>query len=145
MTLASVHRGDCQEVVGSKLKPQTFHACVTDPPYALGNLHGVEWDTQVAFDVDLWRDVLQTLKPGGWLLAFAHARTYHHIAMAIDRAGFEVHDMLAWVYSSGMPRGQSQAKRIAQEGGDPKDWEGWSTTLKPAMEPILPAMRRRSA
>lgn len=142
MSEVAVHHGKAEQVVPT-FEPETFHAVVTDPPYALGTLNQADWDTQIAFDTDFWRNVLQTLKPGGWLLAFAHPRTYHRIGSAIDDAGFEVHDMLAWAYSSGFPRGKSVAPQIAQAGGDPSEAERMKTTLKPSLEPIMLARRPR--
>ena len=131
------------EVLVPTLPSQGFHACVTDPPYALGTLNQADWDTQIAFDIDFWRGVWETLKPGGWLAAFAHPRTYHRIVSAVDDAGFEIHDMLVWCYSSGFPRGKSVAPQLKAAGGDPVEAERMKTTLKPALEPIVLARRPR--
>ena len=63
---------------------------------------GKSWDsTGIANNVDLWRECLRVLKPGGYLLAFSGTRTYHRMAVAIEDAGFEVRDMIEWVYGSG--------------------------------------------
>jgi DNA modification methylase len=71
-------------------------SCVTDPPYGL-EFMGKQWDKGVP-GVELWREVLRVLKPGGHLLAFAGTRTQHRMATAIEDAGFEIRDMIAWVY-----------------------------------------------
>jgi site-specific DNA-methyltransferase (adenine-specific) len=142
MSEVQIHHGKAELVVPT-FEPETFHAVVTDPPYGLDTLNQADWDTQIAFDVDLWRATFETLKPGGWLVAFAHPRTYDCIAGAIRKAGFEIHDMLAWVYSSGFPRGKSVAPTIERAGGDPALAEDWKTTLKPALEPIVLARRPR--
>lgn len=121
----------------------SMDAVVTDPPYALGTLHDAGWDTQVAFDERTWREVLRVLKPGGWVLSFGGPRTYHRMVTALENAGAEVHDALIWVYSSGFPRGKSPAAAIAAAGGDPEDWRGYGTTLKPAAETIVLARKPR--
>lgn len=126
-----------------KLSADSFHACVTDPPYNLGTLNDAGWDSQVAFDSKMWREVLRVLKPGGWILSFGGPRTYHRMVTAIEDAGGEVHDQIAWVYSSGFPRGKDPLPAIAAAGGDPKSWEGYGTTLKPSMEPIVLARKPR--
>ena len=54
-------------------------------------------------DQRTWRLCYDLLPPGGYLLAFASTRTYHRIACAIEDAGFEIRDMLAWLYGSGFP------------------------------------------
>src|SRR5690606_6859148 len=37
-------------------------------------------------------------KPGGHLLAFGGTRTWHRLACAVEDAGFEVRDSIAWLY-----------------------------------------------
>lgn len=82
-------------------------AIITDPPYEIGFM-GKKWDnTGVAFDPDTWRAALDVLKPGGHLLAFGGARTYHRMACAIEDAGFEIRDQIMWVYGSGFPKGSN--------------------------------------
>jgi DNA modification methylase len=48
-------------------------------------------------------ECLRVLKPGGHLLAFGGTRTWHRLACAIEDAGFEVRDSIAWMYGSGFP------------------------------------------
>ena len=69
---------------------------VTDPPYGLSFM-GKKWDYDVP-SVEIWAECLRVLKPGGHLLAFAGTRTQHRMAVRIEDAGFEIRDMLAWVY-----------------------------------------------
>ena len=85
-------------------------SCVTDPPYGL-EFMGKAWDKGVP-GVELWREVLRVLKPGGHLLAFAGTRTQHRMATAIEDAGFEIRDMIAWVYGSGFPKSLDVSKAI---------------------------------
>jgi DNA modification methylase len=89
---------------------------VTDPPYELGFM-GKKWDASgIAYNVELWRECLRVLKPGGHLLAFGGTRTYHRMAVAIEDAGFEIRDSLHWVYGSGFPKSLNVSKAIeAQE------------------------------
>ena len=74
-------------------------SCVTDPPYGLAFM-GKKWDYDVP-SVEVWQECLRVLKPGGHLLAFAGTRTQHRMAVRIEDAGFEIRDMIAWVYGSG--------------------------------------------
>jgi site-specific DNA-methyltransferase (adenine-specific) len=85
-------------------------SCVTDPPYGL-EFMGKAWDRGVP-GVELWREVLRVLKPGGHLLAFAGTRTQHRMATAIEDAGFEIRDMIAWCYGSGFPKSLDVSKAI---------------------------------
>ena len=74
---------------------------------------GQQWDTgETAFAVEFWAEVLRVLKPGGHLVAFSGTRTYHRLAVAIEDAGFEIRDQLAWVYGSGFPKSHDVSKGI---------------------------------
>lgn len=122
--------GDSFAVLPS-LDAESFDACVTDPPYELGFM-AKKWDgTGIAFSHRFWFEVLRVLKPGAHLVAFGGTRTCHRMACAIEDAGFEIRDQLVWMYGSGFPKSSNQ------DG----DWEGWSTALKPAWEPIVLARK----
>jgi DNA modification methylase len=123
-----------------EIPPRSVEAVVTDPPYGLSFM-GSRWDYSVPA-VGLWRECLRVLKPGGHLLSFSGTRTYHRMAVAIEDAGFELRDMLAWIYGSGFPKSLDVAKSIAKQRGESNtqesmEWRGWGTALKPAMEPIV--------
>lgn len=99
---------------------------VTDPPYEIGFM-GRSWDSKgVAFDPETWRLALQLLKPGGHLLAFSGARTYHRMAVAIEDAGFEIRDQIMWVYGSGFPKSLDVAKAIDKAAGAEREIVGVS-------------------
>jgi DNA modification methylase len=101
--------GDCLERL-KELPDCSVDACVTDPPYGLSFM-GKAWDYDVP-GAEVWREVLRVLKPGGHLLAFAGTRTQHRMAVAIEDAGFEIRDMIAWVYGSGFPKSLDVSKAI---------------------------------
>ena len=66
---------------------------------------GQTWDGgDIAFTTDLWKEVYRTIKPGSVLLAFAATRNYHRMAVAIEDSGFEIFDMINWIYGSGFPK-----------------------------------------
>ena len=158
---------------------------VTDPPYGLSFM-GKRWDYDVP-NVEIWAECLRVLKPGGHLLAFAGTRTQHRMAVRIEDAGFEIRDMIAWVYGSGFPKSHNVGKSIDREAGAQREvvgkaaagsaplkrghvntsggglsvgterspeyditapatdaarqWQGWGTALKPALEPITVARK----
>ena len=112
---------------------------VTDPPYGLAFM-GKKWDCDVP-TVALWAECMRVLKPGGHLLAFSGTRTHHRMAVRIEDAGFEIRDMIAWVYGSGFPKSLDVSKAVDKSAGDAKPWQGWGTAIKPALEPITVARK----
>jgi len=148
----SLFCGDSREVLKT-LSDNSIDSIVCDPPYALVSIvkrfgkagsaavkvpedgsgayarasagfMGKAWDTgETAFATEFWAECLRVLKPGGHVVAFSGTRTYHRMACAIEDAGFEVRDMLSWLYGSGFPK--------SHNAGD-----GWGTALKPACEPV---------
>ena len=107
----TVHIGNNLDILPT-LEDNSVDSIVTDPPYELGFM-GKKWDsTGIAYNPDLWRECLRVLKPGGHLLSFGGSRTWHRIAVAIEDAGFEVRDSIAWLYGSGFPKSLDISKAI---------------------------------
>jgi site-specific DNA-methyltransferase (adenine-specific) len=105
---------------------------------------GKQWDGgDVAFDPETWRLAFHVLPPGGHLLAFASTRNYHRMATAIEDAGFEIRDQVAWLYGSGFPKSHQVANGIRKSHpeADAGAAEGWGTAIKPAFEPICVARK----
>jgi len=203
-----VFHGDSRAVL--KAFPDAhFDSVVCDPPYALvsvvqrfGNsprnektenmenpygrtgrgFMGMKWDTgETAFAVEFWAEVWRVLKPGGHVIAFSGTRTYHRLACAVEDAGFEIRDMVAWLYGSGFPKSHDVSKGIDKAAGASREvtgvayqaqkmnggaygsdrterestdvlltapatdaarqWQGWGTALKPALEPVVLARK----
>ena len=173
---ATLYCGDCVEVL--RLLPDgSIDSVVTDPPYGLSFM-GKRWDYDVPSE-EVWRECLRVLKPGGHLLAFAGTRTQHRMAVRIEDAGFEIRDMIAWVYGSGFPKSLDVSKAMDRAAGllpaegkgftvagyghapdkllhtapsrgyvrpspatdAARQWAGWGTALKPALEPITVARK----
>lgn len=159
----SLHNGDCLVVLAT-LPDNSVDSIVTDPPYGIGMMNK-KWDYAVP-SVAIWRECLRVLKPGGHILAFAGARTQHRMASNIEDAGFEIRDMVTYLYDTNEAAqalvdslDPAQLKLLdaafGRDGmlgwvygsGMPKshnlkgDWEGWGTALKPALEPITVARK----
>jgi len=97
---------------------------VTDPPYELGFM-GKAWDKSgIAYNVDMWKECLRVLKPGGHLLAFGGTRTYHRMACAIEDAGFEIRDQIQWLYGSGFPKSLNVGKAVDKLQGNEREVVG---------------------
>jgi site-specific DNA-methyltransferase (adenine-specific) len=112
--------GDCLEVM-KDLPNSSVSAIITDPPYELGFM-GKSWDnTGIANKKEMWTECLRVLKPGGHLLSFGGTRTYHRMAVAIEDAGFEVRDMIEWVYGSGFPKSLNIGKAVDKLQGNERE------------------------
>lgn len=143
MTVRVLH-GDSREILKTLADCSVDSVC-TDPPYALVSIQkrfgkpgsapqqdgadgryrrvvsgfmGQQWDNgETAFDPEFWREVYRVLKPGGHVLAFSGTRTYHRMACAIEDAGFEIRDMISWLYGSGFPKSHNIGKAIDKMAG----------------------------
>lgn len=110
-----------------ELSENSIDAVVTDPPYGLSFM-GKKWDYDVP-SVELWREVLRVLKPGGHVLSFGGTRTYHRMVVNMEDAGFEIRDQVQWIYGSGFPKSLDVSKAIDKKNGI-SDWK--ETTPNPA-------------
>ena len=109
---------DCLEAL--KILPDnSIDSIVTDPPYGLSFM-GKKWDYDVP-SVEIWSECLRVLKPGGYLLAFAGTRTQHRMAVRIEDAGFEIRDMIAWIYGSGFPKSRNIGLDVDKRNGVTKN------------------------
>jgi hypothetical protein len=79
---------------------------------------GKTWDaTGVAFSDEFWNEVFRVLRSGGVVKAFGGTRTFHQMAAAMERAGFENLRLEAWVYGSGFPKSMDVSKAIDRQWG----------------------------
>ena len=113
-----VFLGDCLKIL-KQIPENSVDSVVTDPPYGI-NFMGNSWDYNVP-DVEKWKEILRVLKPGGHLLSFAGTRTQHRMAVNIEDAGFEIRDMITWVYSQGFPKSYNIGKGIDKIRGNERD------------------------
>lgn len=106
---AVLYLGNCLEVM-KDIPNNSIDSVVTDPPYGL-KFMGNKWDYDVPA-VDVWKAALRILKPGGHLLSFGGARTYHRMVVNIEDAGFEIRDQIMWIYGTGFPKSLDISKAI---------------------------------
>lgn len=96
-----------------KLEPESFDACVTDPPYALTM---ADWDGRYSpreYQRFCWLWALavrHALKPGAFLLSFGSPRTAHRQISGIEDAGFEILDSISWLCASRKPASRTRLK-----------------------------------
>jgi site-specific DNA-methyltransferase (adenine-specific) len=117
----NIIQGDCLEKL-KELEDNSIDSIVTDPPYGLSFM-GKKWDYDVPSQ-EIWEECLRVLKPGGYLLAFAGTRTQHRMAVRIEDAGFEIRDMIAWVYGSGFPKSLNIGKAVDKLQGNEREFVG---------------------
>ena len=111
-------QGDNRETLKT-IPDNSIDAIVTDPPYGIDFL-GKAWDANTGA-LETYQECLRVLKPGGHILAFSAARTYHHLAITLEQAGFEIRDQIMWIYSSGFPKSQDVGKSIERSEKKRKD------------------------
>ena len=118
-----IYQGDALTVLRT-LPDESVDAVITDPPYGIGFM-GLGWDRGVP-PVAVWAEARRIAKPGANLLAFGGSRMSHRLACAIEDAGWEIQDTIAWIYGHGIdinPEFVSIAERriaaVAPLGGGP--------------------------
>lgn len=133
-----IYHGDCLEVLKT-LPDNSIDSCVTDPPYGLsrepdivevltkwldgedyhhrgGGFMGKTWDSFVP-GPSIWREVYRVLKPGAHLLCFAGTRTQDLMTVSLRLAGFEIRDVIEWLYFSGFPKSLDVGKAFDKRAG----------------------------
>ena len=131
---ATIYHGDCRDIMEGQLPDNWVDSIVTDPPYELGFM-GKGWDgSGIAYNCEVWENAYRILKPGGHLLAFGGTRTWHRLAVAIEDAGFEVRDSIAWMYGSGFPKSLDVSKAIDKRGGTSAEFASFRDDVKEAMQ-----------
>jgi site-specific DNA-methyltransferase (adenine-specific) len=114
----TIYTGDCLSVMATW--PESFvDTIITDPPYGL-EFMGKDWDGDVP-GVHFWTEMLRVAKPGAILLSFGGTRTWHHLAVAIEKAGWVIRDTIVWLYGSGFPKSLDISKAIDKAAGH---WRG---------------------
>ena len=112
----TVYQGDCLDVL-PLLSGVT--AVVSDPPYGLSFM-GKDWDHGVP-GPHFWKSVSGACLPGAPMLAFGGTRTYHRLVCAIEDAGWEIRDMIEWVYGSGFPKSLNIGKAVDKLQGNQRE------------------------
>jgi len=118
-------KGNCLEQMKS-LPDNSVDSIVTDPPYGISFM-AKRWDYDVP-SVEVWQEAMRVLKPGGHALIACGTRTQHRMVVNIEDAGFEIRDVVSWIYGSGFPKSLNIHKK------DERCPDGWGTALKPACE-----------
>lgn len=104
-----------------------FDSIVTDPPYGIDFL-GKTWDANTGA-LETYQECLRVLKPGGHILAFSAARTYHHLAITLEQAGFEIRDQIMWIYSSGFPKSQDVGRQLHKKANGKPDKQRFDKSI----------------
>lgn len=112
--MSKIIHGDSIEEL-KKLESDSVDSIVTDPPYGL-KFMGKKWDYEVP-STEVWVECLRVLKPGGHMLVACGSRTQHRMAVNIEDAGFEIRDVITWLYGSGFPKSLDISKAIDKAAG----------------------------
>lgn len=138
MQLNVIYQGDCLEVL-KELPDNSIDSVVTDPPYGLskepniaevltkwlngeeydhnhGGFMGKSWDSFVPHP-NIWKEVYRVLKPGGHILCFSGTRTQDLMTISLRLAGFEVRDVIQWIFFSGFSKGLNLSKAFDKRAG----------------------------
>lgn len=173
--LNQILEGDALEIL-PKIEDNSIDIVLTDPPYFLDKLDknwkhnvvsnkrnqqqvkslpaGMKFDRQQGVDfynwyLDISKEVLRLLKPGGFFFSFSSPRLYHRMASAIDDVGFEIRDCFLWIYTQNQPKAMGLNHFVEKLDVDAKmkkallkKLDGWKTPqIKSCFEPIVMAQK----
>jgi site-specific DNA-methyltransferase (adenine-specific) len=168
--------GDALEIL-PRLPANSVDLVLTDPPYFLDKLDN-EWTPERAarrfyksqavfhlppgmkFDpnqgrrmyewyLEVSRELLRVLKPGGFFFSFSSPRLLHRMACAVEDAGFHIRDTFLWLYTQNQPKAMGVTHFIERMplSEDIKQslkerLSGWKTPqVKSCYEPIIVAQK----
>ena len=123
--------GDCLDRL-RELPDNSVDSIVTDPPYGISFM-AKKWDYDVP-SVGVWKEAMRVLKPGGHALIACGTRTQHRMVVNIEDAGFEIRDVVSWIYGSGFPKSLNISKAIDKRGGVVAEFEPFKIAVRDAMK-----------
>jgi DNA modification methylase len=112
---------DCKKAM-LKMAAGCVGSIVCDPPYGLSFM-GKAFDklgegaAQREWHEAWLVEAFRVLRPGGVIKAFGGTRTYHHLAAAMEEAGFTDIKVEAWAYGSGFPKSMNISKQLDKKAG----------------------------
>jgi site-specific DNA-methyltransferase (adenine-specific) len=123
--LINLLNGDCLEQMKT-LPDNSVDSIVTDPPYGISFM-AKKWDYDVP-KVEVWKEAMRVLKPGGHALIACGTRTQHRMVVNIEDAGFEIRDVVSWIYGSGFPKSLNIGKAVDKIQGNEREDLGEKTS-----------------
>jgi hypothetical protein len=123
-----VFNDDCLNVL-REMPDNSVDSIVCDPPYGISFM-AKKWDYDVP-SVEVWKEALRVLKPGGHALIACGTRTQHRMVCNIEDAGFEIRDVVSWIYGSGFPKSLNISKAIDKAAGVEREVIHSKTGAKP--------------
>ena len=109
--------GDSLKVL-KKLDDESVDLICTDPPYGYSFM-GKDWD-KVVPSVEIWKECLRVLKPGGFCFVMSAPRidVQSRMATKLEDAGFQTNfSPIYWTYATGFPKATNVGKAVDKKLG----------------------------
>ena len=109
--------GDSLKVL-KKLEDESVDLICTDPPYGYSFM-GKDWD-KVVPSVEIWKECLRVLKPGGFCFVMSAPRidVQSRMGTKLEDAGFQTNfSPIYWTYATGFPKATNVGKAVDKKLG----------------------------
>ena len=126
------------------LDDNSVDSIVTDPPYGYSFM-GKDWDKALP-SIDIWKESVRVLKPGGFAFIMSAPRSDVHSRMCLmlEEAGFRIDfTPIAWTYATGFPKAMNIGKAVDKRGENSEQLDGSYAGYqpKPAWENVIVCMK----
>ena len=117
LVMNKIINGDSLKVL-KKLEDNSVDLVCTDPPYGYSFM-GKDWD-KVVPSVEIWKECLRVLKPGGFCFVMSAPRidVQSRMATKLEDAGFQTNfSPIYWTYATGFPKASNVGKMVDKKLG----------------------------
>lgn len=126
------HRVDINAFMHATLKNKDYQRAGT-------GIDGAKWDCDVP-PLSTRHEQFRILVPGGHLISFTGNQNLHLVMTTLEKAGFQIIDLLVWVHGNGVPKYPNVDDKLSSDPSNSR-FMGARKYLSPSMEVMVLAKK----